>query len=95
MVVTDTQQAETICEALDLIRMALDAIYAIGLPEAQTAGLDICALASRLGPHVHHLARAETPLASRLADVQGRLADVGTMLQWPDDPEDPEADDAP
>jgi hypothetical protein len=93
MVMTDRQpQQEGLCEALGIVRAALDTLHELPLPEAQTAGAAICELASRLERPLQHLSRDEAPLFNALGVVQVRLAEIGELLQMPGDLDDSEED---
>jgi len=73
--------AETLCEALALVRDAL-AEVPCAVTEDGKRGTELLQSSGRLGPLLHTLANQDMPLANALSDVQAALADIGEHLLY-------------
>ena len=89
-----TTLAELLCEALAIIREALDELP-WGVTTDAALGAEVLDSCGRLGTLLHTLANLDMPLANALGDVQAALAAIGEELHAGDTlvDDDEEADD--
>jgi hypothetical protein len=78
-----TTLAEIMCEALEVIRDALDELPWAVTTDAKL-GAEVLDCCGRLGPLLHMLANLDMPLANALGDVQSALAAIGEELHATD-----------